>query len=681
MDNQTQPWFGPCTHFVSHAWLIRFSTLYGALVAYDAESATNVEHMNMSSLNNNNFFYVDIFLINQHVPPWEEVPKRGPDEVLKPPIDQSKRTVLVLAPWHKPVSLSRVWCLYEIITTIQCNAQLDVCLHPGDRGKFVNTLVSNFSRIKRIFEDIACENANASYPEDKDMIFEMIQESIGFDSLNSSVVRRLQEWLLQMVKHEIAMQKNGENHVEDTDDEELAHLIFAYAELARMHNQYDEALGEGRRALKLLEGRLGEGHTETRPLIEFLSSVYKEMERGAEADSLQIKLVADSHEAMPAEKILGYQKQLAQNMPAEDRILMMKSLCREQAKLYGGTHPIVQAAKFSVALLVCECKLPPAMDLKVLLYPSKNGSTDIEAPSNTDELHSVVTKQDSLVRKIVPMLSTARWENFWAYGQPPDVNNGIRVSYIDPPLDLEETSEQIELLSGLLNETAKRGQCGESDDAHVVHTLLARLKPFIADLYLYHLEWKAKLSYLESGNLEEATRQLKEFSQLVPLADFFEPRTLKTLSSNGLGLRAFLQVEIVYLFEPCTLFSWYKRLYTHTLVNVWKRLEEHNVTVVGDVRTPPSKVFMRDAMKEQRRPIFFLNHQGNAIIMSMSLGFSYLFTPVENLFQAMFLCYVHYGPFHYCFWRKPVKRENNDADDFNTDIFIWNWGTSDRPEM
>ncbi|KAK3286505.1 hypothetical protein CYMTET_5941 [Cymbomonas tetramitiformis] len=48
-----------------------------------------------------------------------------------------------------------------------------------------------------------------------------------------------------------------------------------------------------------------------------MSNVYKEMERSAEADSLQMKFVADSHEAMPEEKILGY-RQLTQIMRAED---------------------------------------------------------------------------------------------------------------------------------------------------------------------------------------------------------------------------------------------------------------------------------------------------------------------------------------------------------------------------
>ena len=82
------------------------------------------------------------------MPPWRENPPRPPDEVLKPPISACGRTVLVLEPWEKPTSFTRVWCLFEIMTALEEGATLDVALSASERDRFVETLTTHFDDVR-----------------------------------------------------------------------------------------------------------------------------------------------------------------------------------------------------------------------------------------------------------------------------------------------------------------------------------------------------------------------------------------------------------------------------------------------------------------------------------------------------------------------------------------------------
>jgi len=40
---------------------------------------------------------------------------------------------LVLSPWHAPIPVTRIWCLWEIFCAIDTGAAFDVCLGEEER--------------------------------------------------------------------------------------------------------------------------------------------------------------------------------------------------------------------------------------------------------------------------------------------------------------------------------------------------------------------------------------------------------------------------------------------------------------------------------------------------------------------------------------------------------------------
>lgn len=192
---------GDVTHFVSHAWQSRVSHLLGAVLGHFARQHSEEEAATT-------FYWLDIFCANQHnLFGEDEIP------VLWNVIRSAKSTVLVLHPWHQPITLSRAWCLYEILGTATLpnehehakdaenakakRGELEVELPGEERAAFLASLEQDFGAVRGALSHIDSKNAKATNPKDLATIRQLIEEEVGFTELNALVKDELREWLLQ----------------------------------------------------------------------------------------------------------------------------------------------------------------------------------------------------------------------------------------------------------------------------------------------------------------------------------------------------------------------------------------------------------------------------------------------------------------------------------------------------
>jgi len=224
-----------------------------------------------------------VFLINQHCPPWCEKPPRPPDQVLKPPIAACGRTVLVLQPWEKPTSFTRVWCLFEIMTTLNEGATLDVALSAGERDRFVETLVEDFDNIMANISAIDARKATATVEKDRDDIFALIENAdtggSGFDGLNDAVMGAMRGWLVDAARGALV----GVERAHGAESEEVAALLNAMGMLYDEQGRYEEALEAYGRALAVRRKALGEEHPSTASTLNNMAVVYQRQGRYEEA--------------------------------------------------------------------------------------------------------------------------------------------------------------------------------------------------------------------------------------------------------------------------------------------------------------------------------------------------------------------------------------------------------------
>jgi hypothetical protein len=177
--------FGPVTTFASHAWMGRFSQFVDTLEQHAAEMDVQAA------------FFVDIFTINQHLPPWHESPPLQPNMVLQPPIEMCRSTLLVLTPFDMPIPLERSWCIYEISTTIALGATLTVGIPSDEKQRFAAALASGGFDFNAWVKNIDIEKAEAFSTEDRDMIMGLVRRGCGVINLNRLVVSELSNWLGQ----------------------------------------------------------------------------------------------------------------------------------------------------------------------------------------------------------------------------------------------------------------------------------------------------------------------------------------------------------------------------------------------------------------------------------------------------------------------------------------------------
>ena len=157
-----RPPLGHVDFFVSHAWSYSFLELVSAIRNHHARHGIGIERPKRSSPDNaasttesslvvgngtvraakadtskttgperDTYYWLDIFAVNQHNLFSEtELPQ------LCNAINASTAVVVVLYPWDQPVSLSRVWCLFEMMTAMNSEKTVTVLMPPSQHALF-----------------------------------------------------------------------------------------------------------------------------------------------------------------------------------------------------------------------------------------------------------------------------------------------------------------------------------------------------------------------------------------------------------------------------------------------------------------------------------------------------------------------------------------------------------------
>jgi tetratricopeptide (TPR) repeat protein len=190
-DPATAHLVGRPTHFLSHAWKYETRNLAAALRAFVDEMPEGSPPA---------FFWFDCFSLDQHAQS-----SQGSEwwrTTFMQAIGSMGHTVMMLSPWDDPIPLTRAWCLWELVCTVQTGATFSVCLGPAEQAAFEATIleVGGFRKIVEAFARIDVANAEAGNPHDKAMILGQAESSEGgLQGLNATAVGTLRRWFVGFV--------------------------------------------------------------------------------------------------------------------------------------------------------------------------------------------------------------------------------------------------------------------------------------------------------------------------------------------------------------------------------------------------------------------------------------------------------------------------------------------------
>ena len=170
--------FGRATAFVSHAWRCSFAKLVSALARREQGRcrSAGIE-----------YYWLDIYSKDKFI-----INAAHTADELTNVVRATGRLLLIMDPWHGPLCVTRVWCLFEIMWALRYDAEVEIAL-PGDQiDDFLNDLsVNGYDRVNSLLATIDAKKGEASFPDDVPLILGMIETSVGFDALNRTVVEEL----------------------------------------------------------------------------------------------------------------------------------------------------------------------------------------------------------------------------------------------------------------------------------------------------------------------------------------------------------------------------------------------------------------------------------------------------------------------------------------------------------
>ena len=188
--------------FVSYTWRGEGITLANLVAAVEATLVADPGVADPAAA----ACFVDVFVCAQHrgVRPGSGTCPNATDVgKFEEVIDACARLVLYATPLTQPKALSRVWCLFELMSAVKRDRPVLIALSAEDRAELRRLLLEDFDRLVAMFTTIKSENAEATVAADRDMIFGWIERDLGaagFRELDQMVAGGMRGWLAATAK-------------------------------------------------------------------------------------------------------------------------------------------------------------------------------------------------------------------------------------------------------------------------------------------------------------------------------------------------------------------------------------------------------------------------------------------------------------------------------------------------
>ena len=255
-DPSTAHFIGRPTHFVSHAHTYKAQDLINALKNY--ESMLPPEQVGRVR------YWIDGFSIDEHQGFYGDKGEDNSEQwanTFKEAVQKMGNTVMVLAPWDRPVVLTRMWCLWEMFCTVDTKSTFHISLGAAQEQALEAALVANGEALLDAFASIDVRTARAG-PDDTALIMGAIEQLPGgVMGLNKLAMERMRSWAFEKVKQMVSARRDGTGRVSQVERElaelgQLGWFLFRLGETDAARQLYEEVIA-GQTA------QLGASHTST----------------------------------------------------------------------------------------------------------------------------------------------------------------------------------------------------------------------------------------------------------------------------------------------------------------------------------------------------------------------------------------------------------------------------------
>ena len=184
----------PCA-FISHAWKYQFLDVLDAIFShFERPTDDKIEELDS---NDDHIIWLDLFTNNQHLAP--DLDFHWWSTTFKTAIQNIGRTVMVLSPWQNPIPLTRAWCLFEIFCTVDTTTKFEVALCDEQKNGLIEAASRDILELRKMIGVIDVEKSEAWSPLDLERIFDVVKKTVGFSTINATVLMEIRKWLIDTV--------------------------------------------------------------------------------------------------------------------------------------------------------------------------------------------------------------------------------------------------------------------------------------------------------------------------------------------------------------------------------------------------------------------------------------------------------------------------------------------------
>lgn len=189
---------GVATIYISHVYQYEFLNVIDSLQYHLRETPDTI-------------IWFDLFSMNKHSPD-DEMPYEWYSTTLMASIKKIGHTIMVMSPWNDRLPHTRTWCIFEAYCTRVGKCKFEIALNANDKDQLIKDMENN-PNIEEMIGDINFEESQCKSTEDREMMLEVIRETVGLHSANEIVFDLVRKWLINMAKDELEKPSNDEGRM------------------------------------------------------------------------------------------------------------------------------------------------------------------------------------------------------------------------------------------------------------------------------------------------------------------------------------------------------------------------------------------------------------------------------------------------------------------------------------
>jgi hypothetical protein len=214
--------------FISHAWSYKFLDVMEAVEIFMLKEYGVGKMVEV-------VIWFDLFSNSQHNTEGRQIPFEWLSETFMSAVRKINNVLMILEPWDNPVTLTRAWCVFEVLVSVLTKSRFEVTMSKSEAARFLCMIREQgaMRSFHKMLSQINSSKSTAFYSADVIQVHGAVQQlSKGFVELDSTLLRIMETWMLSQLESQVDSQQN---------EVQALVLQFAIGELLEQQGKYDAA--------------------------------------------------------------------------------------------------------------------------------------------------------------------------------------------------------------------------------------------------------------------------------------------------------------------------------------------------------------------------------------------------------------------------------------------------------